>query len=198
MLIARFTRGPGRTSVGMSLRVARVPATVHSQVREGKMGTYRERQITRKTLVSIPLAILTAITLSGCSAAAHRAAVQDDSSERLTVGTVQRKISVGMPASDVASVMGSPNIVTTDEERREVWIYDKISTERVHSTSEGGVSALIFGGGRVGSGSVGGAVGPYGRHSAGAASTSQRTLTVIVKFDEDMKVRDFSYHSSRF
>lgn len=160
------------------------------------MGTYREHQITLKTLVSIPLALLTAITLSGCmGAAAHRAAVQDDSSERLTVGTVQGKVSVGMPASDVASVMGSPNIVTTDEERREVWIYDKISTERVYSTSEGGVSTLIFG---VGFALVGGAAVPYGHHSAGAASTSQRTLTVVIKYDEDMKVRDFSYHSSRF
>ena len=160
------------------------------------MGTYRERQITRKTLVSIPLALLTAITLSGCmGAAAHRAAVQDDSSERVTVGTVQGKVSVGMPASDVASVMGSPNIVTTDEERREVWIYDKISTERVYSTSEGGVSTLIFG---VGFALVGGAAVPYGHHAAGADSTSQRTLTVVIKYDEDMKVRDFSYHSSRF
>ena len=162
------------------------------------MGTYRELQMTLKTLVSISLAILTAITLSGCSAAAHRAAIRDDSSERLTVGTVQGKISVGMPASDVASVMGSPNIVTTDEARREVWIYDKISTERVYSTSEGGISTLIFGGDTVGSGLVGGGVAPYGRYGAGAGSTSQRTLTVVVKFDEDMRVRDFSYHSSRF
>ena len=34
--------------------------------------------------------------------------------------------------------------------------------------------------------------------SAAATSKSQRTLTVIVKFDENSKVRDFAYHSSRF
>ena len=31
-----------------------------------------------------------------------------------------------------------------------------------------------------------------------ASSTSQRTLTVIIKFDEEKKVRDFAYHTSRF
>ena len=149
--------------------------------------------------VRVPLAGVLVFTLSGCmTAAEHRAAIQDDGSQRLTVGTVQREIRVGMPASEVARVMGSPNIVTTDENRREVWIYDKIATERVFSTSSGGVSALILGGALVGSGLVGGAAGPSYSSSAGAASTSQRTLTVIIKFDEQLKVRDFAYHTSRF
>ncbi|MFQ5992924.1 MAG: hypothetical protein ACE5NA_10860 [Nitrospiraceae bacterium] len=158
----------------------------------------RKFQSAVKSSPHILFVVFTAIVLSGCSAAAHRADIRDDSSERLTVGTVQGRISVGMPASDVASVMGSPNIVTTDEARREVWIYDKISTERVYSTSEGGISTLIFGATNVGSGLVGGGAAPYGRHGAGAVSTSQRTLTVVVKFDEELRVRDFSYHSSRF
>ena len=29
-------------------------------------------------------------------------------------------------------------------------------------------------------------------------SSSQRSLTVIIKFDEDSKVYDFAYHTSRF
>jgi len=33
---------------------------------------------------------------------------------------------------------------------------------------------------------------------AGAATVSQRTLTVIVKFDTDKRVRDYAYHASRF
>ena len=137
--------------------------------------------------------------VSGCvGAGEHRAAVRDDSAEQLTVGTVQRKIRVGMPASDVATAMGSPNIVTTDESRREVWIYDKISTERVYSTSEGGVATLILGGVLVGPGLGGGAGAAYGTQAAGAESRTQRTLTVVIKFDEEMKVRDFSYHATRF
>lgn len=147
----------------------------------------------------LPFLVCVALLLSGCmTAAEHRAAVRDESGERLTVGTVQREIKVGMPASEVARVLGSPNIVTTDESRREVWIYDKIATERIFSTSSGGVQTLVLGGALVGSGLVGGAVSPYYGQSAGATATTQRTLTVIIKFDETLKVRDFAYHSSRF
>jgi len=141
------------------------------------------------------LIILAALLSTGCqSAARHRADVQDDSADRVTVGKVQKEIRVGMSGADVAQALGSPNIVTTDEERREVWIYDKIATDNAYSSSSGGVSALILG---FGAGAAGG-VGGGGSSSAGASSTSQRTLTVIIKFDKEGKVRDFAYHTSRF
>ena len=143
--------------------------------------------------------LLAAIGVAGCmSAAEHRQAVQDNGANRLTVGKVQRKIRVGMPNSEVAEVLGAPNIVTTDEKRREVWVYDKISTDRAYSTSSGGVSTLILGGALVGSGLAGGAGSAGYGEASGASSTSQRTLTVIIKFDENQKVRDFAYHSSEF
>jgi len=142
------------------------------------------------------LSVITiAILLGGCATAAqHRAAVQDDSADRVTVGKVQKEIRVGMSGAEVVEVLGSPNIVSTDEERREVWVYDKIATDTAYSSSQGGVSALILGfggsGGALGSGNYG--------SSAGAASKSQRTLTIIIKFDTEGKVRDFAYHTSRF
>ena len=140
------------------------------------------------------LAAILAI-LPGCmTAEQHRSAVQDDSSDRVTAGTVQREIRVGMSGAEVAEVLGSPNIVSTDEQRREVWIYDKIATDTVHSSSSGGVSSLILGIGN----SVAGLVDPNYHQSAGATSTSQRTLTIIVKFDESKNVRDFAYHTSSF
>ncbi len=135
------------------------------------------------------------ILVTGCqSAAYHKQQVQDESGDRMTVGKVQKEIRVGMSGAEVAQVLGSPNIVSTDEERREVWIYDKIATDTVYSESRGGVSALIFGWG----GSVAGGAAGSASQSAGASSTSQRTLTVIIKFDKEGKVRDFAYHSSRF
>jgi outer membrane protein assembly factor BamE (lipoprotein component of BamABCDE complex) len=135
------------------------------------------------------------VFLSGCMMTPqHRRAVRDDSGDRMTVGKVQKEIRVGMSGAEVAQVLGSPNIVSTDEKRREVWIYDKISTETAYSTSEGGVASLIL----VGLTDVflGGGGGVSG--SSGASSTSQRTLTVIIKFDENKQVRDFAYHTSRF
>lgn len=133
-----------------------------------------------------PLAVFLAIALAGCqSAGEHGAAVRQgqDAGDKLTVGTVQREIRVGMTNAAVAEVLGAPNMVTTDEQRRETWVYDKVATDKVYSTSSGGVNAIIFGG---------------GGSSAGAVSTTQRTLTVIVKFDEASKVRDFAYRSSSF
>lgn len=103
--------------------------------------------------------IFLTVFLAGCQTAAdHRRAVQDEGGDRLTVGKVQREIRVGMTNADVVSVLGSPNMVSTDEERREVWVYDKIATDRVYSASSGGVNALILG---IGSGIGGGAGGGH-------------------------------------
>lgn len=141
------------------------------------------------------LALITVFLVSGCmSAGQHRTAVRDESADRMTVGKVQREIRVGMSGAEVAQVLGSPNIVTTDEKRREAWIYDKVATETAYSTSSGGVAALILG---FGSGAAGAAV-PSVSQSAGATSTTQRTLTIIIKFDEGGLVRDFAYHTSQF
>ena len=158
-------------------------------------GPYDEGGNVEARLAAFMLAALGACTTAGCmSASGHRAAVEEPAGDRLTVGTVQKEIRVGMSGAEVAAVLGSPNIVSTDEERREVWIYDKIATDAAYSSSSGGIASLILGGG----GSVAGAAAGSVNQSAGASSTSQRTLTVIIKFDEDKKVRDFAYHTSRF
>lgn len=124
--------------------------------------------------------VLFLFLIFGCAPANyHRGAVQDASGERVTVANVQREIKIGMPSADVVAVLGSPNVISTDEQRREVWIYDKIATDVVYSNSGAGLKFLTPG-------------------NAGAVSKSQRTLTVIVKFDDTGKVRDFAYHTSRF
>lgn len=127
--------------------------------------------------------ILSLLFLSGCStASSHLKSVKSDEADRVTVGKVQREIRIGMSSTKVIEALGSPNIVTTDENRLESWVYDKIATDVSYSNSNGGVWLLL--------GSAGG--------SSGAASTSQRTLTIVIKFDKDKKVRDFAYHSSSF
>jgi outer membrane protein assembly factor BamE (lipoprotein component of BamABCDE complex) len=120
--------------------------------------------------------------LIGCSAAEHKAQVENDTADRISVGTVQREIRVGMSSADVVGALGSPNMVTTDDQRREVWVYDKISTEVSYSTSKG-YGSLILAGGSM---------------ASGAATKSQRTLTIIIKFDTEQKVRDFAYRQSSF
>ena len=144
-----------------------------------------------KYLQHTTLAVLAVFLTVGCSATHHATNVRSgDETDRITVGTVQREIRLGMSAADVAGVLGSPNIVTTDDQRRETWIYDKISTDVTYSRSSGTIVGLLFGGSGGGAG--------IGTTNAGATSTSQRTLTVIIKFDGNSSVRDFSYHTSRF
>jgi outer membrane protein assembly factor BamE (lipoprotein component of BamABCDE complex) len=129
------------------------------------------------------------------SAQEHRANVRDDSTDRVTVGKVQREIKVGMSSAQVAEILGSPNVVSTDENRREVWIYDKVSTEAVYSASTGGIPSLFIGLANGASAATGGAM---VTQSAGAASSTQRTLTIIIKYDDSGKVRDFAYHNTQF
>jgi outer membrane protein assembly factor BamE (lipoprotein component of BamABCDE complex) len=148
-----------------------------------------------------PAAIAVTLALTGCqSASEHAAEVRkgQEAGDNLTVGKVQREVRVGMTSAEVVEALGSPNMVTTDEKRRETWVYDKISTDTVYSNSAGGVSILVLGGALVGDGLVGGAGNTGYQSAAGAASTSQRTLTVIIKFDESSRVRDFAYRSSSF
>ena len=99
-----------------------------------------------------------------------------------------------MSSVDVLEALGSPNIVSTDAERREVWVYDKVSSERVYSDSSGGVLGGVGGG----NGDAGAGVGGLLRKSSGASYRVQRTLTVVVRFDDDNMVSDFSYRTSRF
>ena len=132
-------------------------------------------------MMKIIVALLAVLSLGGCASASnHAEQVQNDGN--LSVGVVQKEIKVGMSGAGVIEVLGSPNIVSTDEKRREVWVYDKVSTETVHSSSSGWVFAVLAG----------------GQSSSGATSRSQRTLTIIIKFDENNLVRDFAYHTSKF
>ena len=126
------------------------------------------------SLISLCLLAIGSLTLFGCSASHHAAETQKGlQGDQVTVGVVQREIKKGMSSAEVVEELGSPNVVSTDEQGREVWVYDKIATDKVYS--KGGLFI-----------------------STGAASTSQRTLTIVIKFDRNNKVRDYAYHSSRF
>lgn len=154
-----------------------------------------------KFLKIMPLlfVIITISILIGCmSANQHYRQTHGPKEKEMTVGTVQKEIRKGMSAADVATVLGSPNIVTTDSANREVWVYDKISTDVSYSkdSSGAGLKLLIAG---IGNGlfGVGQGAGDYNR-SAGAQSKTQKTLTVVIKYNEQKRVRDFFYHTSRF
>jgi len=145
------------------------------------------------------VAMAAILPLTGCmSAHQHYQQTHGAQERQMTIGVVQKEIRKEMSAAEVAEVLGSPNIVTTDGEGREVWVYDKISTDVTYSKDSGGAGIILLIGSASG-GTAGGGLGSgnYSR-SAGAQSKTQRTLTVVIKFDQHNKVRDFAYHSSRF
>ena len=124
------------------------------------------------------------IMVLGCNdATKHARAVSDsDKNTGLTAGVVQSKIKRGMSSAAVLEALGNPNIVATDSKGREVWTYDRMSRQVRYSESSGGVWLIL---------------GAY-NGSSGASSSTQSTLTVIVKFNDEGLVRDVAYHSSRF
>lgn len=147
----------------------------------------------------LPLLSLFALSSSGCmSAADHQRSLHSSADRDLTVGLVQARITKGMSQGEVAQVLGSPNIVSKDQGGSDTWIYDKIATEASYSQDAGGLGGGVGAGGTPGSALIlGGLTGSYNR-SAGASAVTQRTLTVIIKFDSQGRVSDFSYHSSKF
>jgi len=116
----------------------------------------------------------------------------------LTLGIVQKEIKIGMSQADVISVLGSPNIVTKDSEGRETWVYDKVATEYFYSSDTGGISGGAGGGGVTGTTLILGLIGGGYQRSAGVYSQTQKTLTIIIKFDKNQKVESFSYRASKF
>lgn len=127
----------------------------------------------------------TFLFIAGCESAskqAQDAQAAQNSDAHLTLGTIESQLHKGMSNASVVEIFGPPNIITTDDQHQEVWVYDRIATMRTHSNSGGWATIAILGLG----------------NNANTSSTSQRTLTLIVKFDQDHRVRDYSYRYSNF
>lgn len=124
-------------------------------------------------------AVLVATTLTDCT---PPRAISSVAEREMTVGIVQKEIRVGLSQAEVAEALGSPNIVTKDATGKETWIFDKIASEASYSSRSSYGNILILGMAK----------------SSGAASTTQKTLTVIIKFDPNNNVESFTYHTSKF
>lgn len=132
--------------------------------------------------IALGLAIVASVGVGCRSAQDNTRDLKSTQDREMTAGIVQKEIRKGMSGAEVAEALGSPNIVTRDEKERQTWVYDKIATEASYSQSQNGLF-LILGG---------------FSNQSGAVSTTQRTLTVVIKFDANEKVESFSYHQSKF
>lgn len=102
--------------------------------------------------------------------------------KELTPGIIKKEIRTGMFQAEVIEAIGSPNIITRDSQGKEVWVYDKISAEAEFSSSTQYGTILLLG---------------FIREKKEVVTT-QKTLTVIIRFDDKGSVESFSYHYTKF
>lgn len=102
--------------------------------------------------------------------------------QELTLGIVQKDVRIGSTQEEVATALGSPNIVTRDSDEKDTWIYDKVSSISSYDSKGFGIGIILAG---------------YVK-SKGAVQNTQKTLTVVIKFDKNNRVESFTYHMSKF
>ena len=98
----------------------------------------------------------------------------EEDGKNLTAGVVQREIRKGMSGAEVAEALGSPSIVTGDENGNEVWVYERYARD-VETRSDGYFVIFLFG-------------------EKERAKGSTKSFTVVIHFDKDKKVERFAYH----
>lgn len=131
-------------------------------------------EIVTKSLVSL---IFFSLFLTGCMNPVT------DRNSQLTQGNVQMSIQVGTTTKlQVLENFGSPNVTTRDGSGKEVWTYQR-SAQVSQSASISGYWTILL-------------IGQSGR-SSGFESTS-RMITLIIKFDSNDVVSDFSSRTSNF
>jgi hypothetical protein len=117
-----------------------------------------------------------------------------DATRQFTLGVVQKELRTGLSQADVAERLGSPNIVTREPDGREAWVYDKVSSEVEASSGSVGVGGV----GAGAWGSLAGVLGLAAGKRSGKVKSSQKTLTVVIRFSAAGTVEGFTWHASRF
>lgn len=113
----------------------------------------------------------------------------------MSYGAVTSKVQKGVTTQeDIIRNFGAPNITTTSTDGSEVWVYDKISTEsRQEGWSEAARFDSFF---TLGITGVNG--GQSSQKFGGSHSSTVRTLTVIINFNKEKKVKDYSARATQF
>jgi outer membrane protein assembly factor BamE (lipoprotein component of BamABCDE complex) len=140
-----------------------------------------------------------ALLATGCAATMPRPAAPAAAAEReLTAGLVQKDVREGMSAAEVVEALGSPNVVTRDGDGFEVWVWDRVATARIRNSRTLSGGGAGFGVAPVGAGLIEGAAWGHGSAAYTEDVSSQRTLTVVVRFDAKARVTAVSLHATRF
>lgn len=129
----------------------------------------------KKKLSSCFLFLFVVLLISGCATSG----VKEMSNTNLTAGKVKIEIKKGETTqAEILQIFGSPNIITKNRNNDEVWNYNRMSYESAYGSDSGG---LIFWGG-----------------SRAVSSATTKSFDLIIIFDENDVVKDYSIISASF
>ena len=129
-----------------------------------------------------------ALLLSGCGPKLATIPARQADVEKITLGSVQSRVKKGAASSVVVDALGSPNIVTSNDDGTETWVYDLIFSEEE-------VDASAFGGGIYIPGISAGAGGVSGSK---VKTSRSKSFIVQVKFDKNNRVADVKYRQTAY
>lgn len=122
--------------------------------------------------VCISLAVLT-----GCATTGRDS--QSPQKSNLTMGVVKTEVIKGETTqAEILQLFGAPNLVTKNRSEEEVWNYNRMSFESVRGSDSG--FAIFWSGSRA------------------VSSTTTNSFDLIITFDENDVVKDYSVISASY
>ena len=119
--------------------------------------------------------LLTSLTLLSCGSYKYGANAEPTQKSNLTFGVVKSKIQKGVTTQEeILQIFGSPNLTTKNKSNNEVWSYNKMSVQE-----RGGHTDFFFG-------------------QKASASSSSQSFDLIITFDDNDIVKDYSVISTSY
>ena len=121
------------------------------------------------------------LLLLGCTHVDTRSGIVGNGD--LTHGNVQLALRIGKTTqTDVLETFGAPNVTTIDGSGQEVWTYQRHATVSEHGSSRSYWTVVLLG----------------GSSAADGFEQTQRTMTLMIRFDANKVVSDFRSRSAEF
>jgi len=135
------------------------------------------KYLSKFTLVLFYLTMIPLLFIGNCATFPDKGESNQDS--KLTVGIVKQEIIKGETTqAEILETFGSPNIITKNREDNEVWNYNRMSYEK----KEGSDGAYFI----------------FGSGSRAMSTATTKSFDLIITFDDNEIVKDYSVISASF
>lgn len=119
--------------------------------------------------------VLTLLLLTSCGSYKYGTNAEPTQKSNLTFGVVKSKIKKGETTqAEILKIFGSPNLIVKNKSNDEVWNYNKMSVQQKEGRND-----YIFG-------------------QKASASSSSQSFDLIITFDDNDIVKDYSVISTSY